>query len=158
MHLKTAAIAALVWPPTSIAVSTAGTYLPCSGELSEEDQKKICAAIEQPEFKLITADEELVESLSDKQGIFADTIYGPIVRQAECALEQATDSLVYPVINAALFCGGSVEKFSHALTADLTKLQTTSLPRPRWNLGPEQELNLIRAAMMRRSRVDLHLV
>ncbi|RDW84067.1 uncharacterized protein DSM5745_04393 [Aspergillus mulundensis] len=114
---------------TTKTISTAtlaATNLRCDEELSEEDQKKVCAAAE----AFVKADQGLVYVLIGKQGIIN---YGPFAAPLQAVtrqFESATDSLVFGVLDAAPTCAGSVEELVKTLDKDTQHLQELLEPSP----------------------------
>ncbi|RDW84068.1 uncharacterized protein DSM5745_04394 [Aspergillus mulundensis] len=89
--------------------------LNCGGELSADDQKKVCAATE----NLIVANEDLVKSLGAKQAIIGQTPFGGPLSAVVRSLEATLDPVVFSAINAAPVCAGDLEKLETALAKDV---------------------------------------
>ncbi|KAL2829571.1 hypothetical protein BJY01DRAFT_254977 [Aspergillus pseudoustus] len=122
---------------------SSGAGLPGQGQLSEEEQKQICAATS----GLVTADTQLVQILSGKQGLLASTPFTAPLASVGRVLEGATEiclltttsltfssscfasklipsvqNFLLPIVDATPACGSSVTDLVSTLNQGLDQL------------------------------------
>ncbi|KAJ5087286.1 hypothetical protein N7456_010902 [Penicillium angulare] len=94
-----------------LTILTTGLSLPCDATLTHQNQEDICDAAS----SFIKEDKTLVSTLSSKRTVLSDTIWLGAVEGAISGLASATNGYIYPIIDSAPACGGSIESELNSL-------------------------------------------
>ncbi|KAL3451128.1 hypothetical protein BJX65DRAFT_304533 [Aspergillus insuetus] len=98
-----------------------GAGLPCEGELSAEEQQRICDAAS----AFVTADTTLIRTLTGQNNIVSNTPFAAPLGTVGRELERATDSFILSIIDATPTCGASVSQLVQTLDTELAQLVDT---------------------------------